>query len=240
MPIQIDELIAEPEGQSRPRHYGKYRATCLNNVDPMQQGRIMVQVPSVTGEIPTGWAMPCAPVAGLMAGFFAVPPVGSGVWVEFEAGDVSRPIWVGGFWAVGELPGEPPSPGPPLFTQKIWRSDFGYALAMDDVLQTITITDPTGQNAVKVDTITGTVTISGIARVVLDAAMVQEGSPTAAHPAVKGDALMTYLTQLVTMFNAHMHPGELAGGFLPVTPAPPVPPFPPPDPSLISLKVFLE
>ena len=29
------------------------------------------------------------------SGFYAIPPIGAGVWIEFEAGDVSRPIWVG-------------------------------------------------------------------------------------------------------------------------------------------------
>jgi hypothetical protein len=42
------------------------------------------------------------------------------------------------------------------------------------------------------------------------------------------------------LFNTHVHPGELAGGFLPVTPAPPMAQFPPPSPSLISKKVFAE
>ncbi|MFI5076660.1 MAG: hypothetical protein ACHQRO_04920, partial [Vicinamibacteria bacterium] len=60
------------------------------------------------------------------------------------------------------------------------------------------------------------------------------------HPAVFGDQLLTYLNQLVAMFNAHVHPGELAGGFIPVTPAPPVPFFPPATPSLISTKVVVE
>jgi hypothetical protein len=57
---------------------------------------------------------------------------------------------------------------------------------------------------------------------------------------VLGDQLMMYLTQIVTLFNTHVHPGELAGGFLPVTPAPPVAPMTPPPPSLLSLKVLLE
>jgi hypothetical protein len=54
---------------------------------------------------------------------------------------------------------------------------------------------------------------------------------------VFGDNLLQYLNQLVTMFNTHLHPGELAAGVLPVTPAPPVPPFPPATPSLLSMKV---
>ncbi len=40
------------------RHYGKYRGTVVNNVDPMQQGRVMAQVPDVLGPTPSTWAMP--------------------------------------------------------------------------------------------------------------------------------------------------------------------------------------
>jgi hypothetical protein len=87
---------------------------------------------------------------------------------------------------------------------------------------------------------TGTVTLKGLARVVFESPLIQEGSQAAAHPAVLGDQLLIYLGQLVTIFNTHVHPGELAGGFLPVTPAPAVAPMPPPQPSLLSLKVLLE
>ena len=51
---------------------------------------------------------------------------------------------------------------------------------------------------------------------------------------------MTQMPQLVAMFNSHVHPGELAAGFLPVTPAPPVPPFPPATPALVSIKNLVE
>src|SRR5688572_30490067 len=120
----IDPMLDKP-GRHRRRVYGKYRGTVMNNVDPLGMGRIQAFVPEVLQAVPTGFAMPCAPVAGIKAGFFAVPPIGSGVWIEFEAGDVSRPIWVGGFWGAPEAPNEPPSPAPPLPTQKIWRSDLG-------------------------------------------------------------------------------------------------------------------
>ncbi|MGF6789698.1 phage baseplate assembly protein V [Paraburkholderia sp. 35.1] len=78
--------------------FGKYRGTVLNNVDPMQIGRIQVIVPDVSTVVPTSWAMPCMPVAGIQMGVASVPPVGSGVWVEFEQGDPDYPIWVGCFW----------------------------------------------------------------------------------------------------------------------------------------------
>ncbi len=87
------------------RYYGKYRGVVLNNIDPMQIGRIQVSVPDVSGLIPTTWAMPCVPVAGINTGVFTVPQIGSGVWVEFEQGDPDRPIWVGGFWGTAaEVP----------------------------------------------------------------------------------------------------------------------------------------
>lgn len=87
------------------RFYGKYRGTVLNNVDPLQEGRIQVTVPDVSAVAPTSWAMPCMPLAGIQNGFFTVPMIGSGVWVEFEQGDPDYPIWVGGFWgSAAEVP----------------------------------------------------------------------------------------------------------------------------------------
>jgi hypothetical protein len=87
------------------RHYGKYRGLVLDNIDPEQIGRILVQVPDVLGEIPCSWAMPCVPAAGIQAGCFIVPPIGSQVWVEFEQGDPDYPIWTGGFWGlVADVP----------------------------------------------------------------------------------------------------------------------------------------
>lgn len=82
------------------KYYGKYRATVINNVDPMQLGRVQVIVPDVSSALPTSWAMPCLPISGLNNGVFAVPPMGAGVWVEFEQGDPDSPIWVGGYWGL--------------------------------------------------------------------------------------------------------------------------------------------
>ncbi len=91
--------------QTLTRFYGKYRGTVLNNIDPEQRGRIQVTVPDVSGLLPTSWAMPCLPVAGINTGVFTVPQIGSGVWVEFEQGDPDRPIWVGGYWgSTAEVP----------------------------------------------------------------------------------------------------------------------------------------
>src|SRR4051794_39600820 len=86
------------------RYYGKYRGTVLSNVDVQNQGRILAQVPAVSNVIPTTWALPCLPFAGVSSGFFALPAIGSAVWIEFEGGDVRKPIWTGGFWAEAQIP----------------------------------------------------------------------------------------------------------------------------------------
>jgi uncharacterized protein involved in type VI secretion and phage assembly len=83
------------EGQ---RFLGKYRGTVVNNIDPEQRGRLIVSVPDVLGPVPSTWAEPCAPLAGPTGppmGVYMVPPIGAGVWVEFEHGDPDLPIWVG-------------------------------------------------------------------------------------------------------------------------------------------------
>lgn len=220
------------------RFFGKYRGLVVNNQDPLQTGRLQALVPAVLGETPSGWALPCAPYGGTQCGLFAIPPIGAGVWIEFEAGEPSRPIWTGTWWAAGEVPMDQTG-APAQTTTKILRSDFGLIVSLDDVKQTITLSDALGLNLMTVKVIEGTIEVKSAVRVVLEAPLIQHGQG-AAHPAVFGDQLLTYLTQVVTMFNAHVHPGELAAGMFPVTPAPPVPPLTPPTPALISTKNLVE
>nr|WP_314445281.1 phage baseplate assembly protein V [uncultured Sphingomonas sp.] len=92
---------------SSPRYFGKYRATVMNNVDPQNQGRIMVQLGDRYGLFPSSWALPSFPAAARgMAGIVALPQIGSAVWVEFEAGDADYPVWSGAFY--DEPAGFPP------------------------------------------------------------------------------------------------------------------------------------
>ena len=109
------------------RFYGKYRGKVENNIDPLQTGRIQVSVPTVLGDGRMSWAMPCVPYAGPGVGFFAIPPVGANVWVEFEGGDPDYPIWSGCFWGVGEVPAVPALP-----QMKVWKTD-GITLTLSDL-----------------------------------------------------------------------------------------------------------
>lgn len=127
------------------KFYGKYRATCINNVDPMMIGRIQVIVTDVSSVIPSSWAMPCFPVTGIQNGVFSVPSVGAGVWVEFEHGDPDYPIWVGGFYAVADVPAMARAVPPGL-------SGFTFQTTLQN---SITISDtpgPTGGILIKTTT----------------------------------------------------------------------------------------
>lgn len=96
-----------------PKYFGLYRATVVNNIDPLQSGRIQVLVPDAGGITPSTWAMPCVPAAGIQSGVFVVPPLGSGVWVQFEAGDPDYPVWIGGWWgSAAEVPALALAPPP--------------------------------------------------------------------------------------------------------------------------------
>jgi Type VI secretion system/phage-baseplate injector OB domain len=101
------------------KYWGKYAGTVVNNVDPELRGRLILTVPDVLKLVPSTWAEPCVPLAGPTGppmGVYLVPPIGAGVWVEFEHGDRNKPIWVGCRWgAQSDIPlaahaGNPASP----------------------------------------------------------------------------------------------------------------------------------
>jgi hypothetical protein len=64
--------------------------------------------------------------------------VGSGVWIEFEGGDVSYPIWVGGYWRTGEFPEGVGKNVRVIVTVK------GLTLTFDDDQTQLTLADKTG------------------------------------------------------------------------------------------------
>jgi hypothetical protein len=94
----IDDLLQQLVDRLDQRYYGKYRGYVHRTDDPLQLGRIQAIVPRLLEDTPTGWALPCAPYAGPDQGLFTVPELGAGVWIEFEGGDLTRPIWAGMWW----------------------------------------------------------------------------------------------------------------------------------------------
>ena len=147
----------EKNGKS---YYGKYRGIIINNQDPKNLGRITARIPEILGDIESGWAMPCVPYAGKNSGIFTVPEPETGVWIEFEGGDPSRPIWSGCWWNDNQLPkdGAGADATPPI---KIIRSEQGLMVTMDDDGQTIKVSDSDGSNILQILVQDGKITIKG-------------------------------------------------------------------------------
>jgi Type VI secretion system/phage-baseplate injector OB domain len=232
---EMERLLVELNNAVNNRFYGKYRGIVKENKDDENLGRIRALVPEVLGDVLSGWALPCTPYTGNGSGQLTIPAKESGVWVEFEAGDVSRPIWTGGWWAAEELPKDNAG-NTDVPDLKIIRSEKGLMVTMNDGSQTITVSDTDGKNVLEIKVQDGQITIKGAIKAVVEAPKI-ELVENSTHPVVFGDKLLQYLNQLVQLYQTHLHPGELAIGILPVTPAPPVPPFPPPTPDLLSTKV---
>jgi uncharacterized protein involved in type VI secretion and phage assembly len=140
MPLELDNAVLQL-AQDRQRHiYGKFRGVVTDNNDPEQQGRIQAKVVELFGDEPTGWAMACVPFAPPQKGFLMLPEVDSWVWIEFEGGDPSHPIWTGCFW--------PQSQGPSVASPsvKILETKAGNKITLDDTdgSETVEITDKNG------------------------------------------------------------------------------------------------
>lgn len=130
------------------RFPGKYRGTVEDVEDPMQAGRLRVKVPAVLGaDEVSGWALPCVPFAGDGVGLVTLPEVGAQVWVEFEGGDPSFPIWTGCLWSGSE--GSHPLPDAAAeggHQVRLLRTPKGHELLLDDQddAESITIRDKHG------------------------------------------------------------------------------------------------
>jgi len=130
----------------RKRYFGKYRGIVESLDDPLGIGRLQARVPNITGSESCGWALPALPFAGKSCGFFALPPVGSGVWIEFEQGDIDHPIWSGCYFLnKDDLPSKlTQNKG----QQVVLATASGLTLLLDDGQKRITLTNANGQKIV--------------------------------------------------------------------------------------------
>lgn len=203
------------------RYFGKYKAFVADNADPEHRGRLRLRIPSVLGKtVLSGWALPCAPYGGSAGqGFFFIPEKDAGVWVEFEAGLLDSPVWVGTFWSKPGGKTEVPDPGasqsPP--TSKIIKT-LNHTIELADAKggETVTITDAKNSNTVTLDkngvTVQdkngNTITLAA-GGVTIASKKVQIGSTSAAEFLVLGTTLQSLLTSFSTQLLAHTHVGNL-------------------------------
>jgi uncharacterized protein involved in type VI secretion and phage assembly len=136
-----DQTVMELLDRLRNRFYGKYRGI-VTDVDPATM-RIKATVPAVLPGQKTGWCMACVPYAGQDVGFAFLPDTGAGVWIEFEGGDVSYPIWTGIYWRAGEPPSDATANVKVIVTKE-------HKLLLDDDTPAITLSD-SSENSVTLE-----------------------------------------------------------------------------------------
>jgi uncharacterized protein involved in type VI secretion and phage assembly len=126
-----DDLITNLARRAQDKYYGKYRGFVASNKDPDQLGRLRLRIPSVLGTEVTDWALPCLPFGGTAGlGWFLIPEQDAQVWVEFEEGELRRPIWVGTFWQKrGDTPAAAQKTPP---TTRLLQTPAGHILQLDD------------------------------------------------------------------------------------------------------------
>ena len=127
---QVLERVVERLGTS---YFGKYRGIVTDVNDPEDMCRIRARVDSLFDGQETAWAMPASPFAGDGHGMVMLPQVGSGVWIEFEAGNLDLPIWSGGWWASGQRP-EPKGE-----KVRVVVSENGHRIVLDDASDEVKI-----------------------------------------------------------------------------------------------------
>ena len=138
----MQRAIVQLTQHQQRRYYGKYRGIVTDNNDPYQQGRIRAKVPELFADAETGWAMACVPFAPQSAGMLFLPETETNVWIEFEGGDPSRPIWTGCWWPQNQAP----SIASP--SVKILQTASGHKITLDDTSgsETVKIEDKNGSS----------------------------------------------------------------------------------------------
>lgn len=196
---------SEQPGSARAseRVFGKYEGVVVDADDPLNIGRVRARVPAVLGEdVPSGWALPCAPIAGPKFGLLLIPSPGDTVWIEFANGDVCRPIWSGGFWAAPTSAGGPDDlasetgeelpvgdDDQPATTERlILRTRAGHRIVCDDEGGVVVIA--AGSNSARI-------VLDDGGRITVEADTIELGEG-ASEALVLGDAFMD-------LFNQHTH-----------------------------------
>ena len=248
------EITAHKAGGTVPGVIGLHTGIVTDNEDLDGEMRVRVKIPYVNPDDDGVWARIALADAGNERGMFFRPEVGDEVLIGFLYDDPRQPVILGMLHSSALAPPLKPSNdnNQKGYTSReklilLFDDDkkevrietpAGNKVTISEDQKTISLEDQNG-NKIQLnedgitatdnanDTVTmqkGTVKVKGASKVVVDAPQI-ELVENASHPLVFGDSLLTYLNQVVTMFNVHMHPGESAMG-LPVTPAPPAPPLP--------------
>ena len=105
MGFETAKVITEQGLEGLQRYYGTYRAIVVNNIDEEKHmNRLKVMVPEVMSGIMT-WALPKGQHGSTQTGFkYLAPKIGDIVFVTFEFGDPTKPLWEYHGWGIEQIP----------------------------------------------------------------------------------------------------------------------------------------
>jgi hypothetical protein len=118
------------------RFHGIYQGEVTENVDIERRGRLRVRVTDVAGSCTEMWAEAASPVAGSGMGFYAVPAVGTTVWISFVGGSVKDAVWLGNpHETMADEPAEVITNTNPLQPPVMIYTADGHSVSMIDGIQ---------------------------------------------------------------------------------------------------------
>jgi uncharacterized protein involved in type VI secretion and phage assembly len=183
----LEQMKRERERGGGGRFFGLYRGVVTNVNDPEGLGRIRAKVHELLGDTDeTDWASPCVPFGGEGAGWLMLPKTNDAIWIAFEAGDLSRPVWMGFWFNKTDTP--PEGAGPDV---RVLQSKAGHRIELGDA---------DGDESVRLSHAAGTVIEmdkDGNVALIDAGANVKLGS---------GSLLKLVNETLRDLFNSHTHP----------------------------------
>ncbi len=96
-PRSLADTLSGPRGSSF-RQTGLMIGVVTNNADPDSGGRVKVKLPALGATVESQWARVVTVGGGNQRGITFLPEVNDEVIVGFEAGDVTRPVVIGGVY----------------------------------------------------------------------------------------------------------------------------------------------
>lgn len=104
--INVKELLMERGIESLGRFYSIYRGMVMDNDDPNHMNSLQVAIPEIQGGIIV-WALPFGQHGGLKTGFkYLAPEIGDTVYIMFEYGNPSKPLWTYHGFGLEQVPEE--------------------------------------------------------------------------------------------------------------------------------------
>lgn len=203
-------LITEDGLERLGRYYSVYRGIVIENEDTeRKQNRIKVCVPEVMGGV-FAWAYPKNQHGSINNGFkFLAPKIGDTVFITFEFGDPTKPLWEYHGWALRQIP--KPLDGP---------NKMGIVTPEGNL---IVIDDDSGELNVHFN---GPVTVRSEKEIVINSEsdiMIASGDTVILNEGKNGgqlnineiteklNGLVAELEQFRTLFNSHTHTGVTTG-----------------------------